>query len=137
MKSESKENILAYLRGNYLNSFVDSLKNINITEVNEISIRELRSKKEWEDWSRKIGVYLFIADGKVVYIGRALNSLGSRVHNQITSLGDSKWNAIITNDDNTVVVICIEGNMRYLASALEIYLIDSIKPRPRFNKRIQ
>ena len=135
MKSESKENILAYLRGNYLNSFVDSLKNINITEVNEISIRELRSKKEWADWSRKIGVYLFIEDGKVVYVGRALNSLGSRVHNQITSLGDSKWNAIITNDDNTVVVICIEGNMRYLASALEIYLIDSIKPR--FNKKIQ
>ena len=135
MKSESKENILAYLRGNYLNSFVDSLKNINITEVNEISIRELRSKKEWADWSRKIGVYLFIEDGKVVYVGRALNSLGSRVHNQITSLGDSEWDEIITNDDNTVVVICIEGNMRYLASALEIYLIDSIKPR--FNKKIQ
>ncbi len=137
MKSEKKKGFLACLKDNYLNTFIDSLKNINITEIYEFNIRELKSKREWGEWSHKKGVYLFIKDDEIVYVGRALNSLGSRVHNQITSFGDPEWNEVIENDDNTVAVICIEDNMRYLASALEIYLIDSIEPRPKFNKRIQ
>ncbi len=120
-----------------LNGFKESLKNIKAFEWHEFTIKELNEQKEWEEWSSKIGVYIFKEKEKIVYVGRALNTLGSRVYSQINSFGDPEWNRVIKNNENTVKVICMENDMRHIASALEVYLIEKIDPRPEFNKRIQ
>ena len=121
----------------YLDKFKESLKNVGVTKIHEFTIKELTKQKKWGEWSYKQGVYIFKEKEKIVYVGRALTTLGSRVYGQIRAFGDPDWDRIIKNSLNTVIVICVHDNMRPIASALEVFLIEKIKPRPEFNKRIQ
>ena len=103
----------------------------------EFNLGELRKQKDWSVWENHPGVYYFLENDNVVYIGRALagTGLGARVHVQINAFGDHKWDRVIRNDEIIVGVICLDKDKWYIASALEVYLIDKLKPE--FNKRIQ
>ncbi len=107
----------------YLDEFKESLKNAGATEIHEFTIKELTKQKEWGEWSHRKGVYIFKEKENILYVGRALNTLGSRVYSQINAFGDPDWDRIIKDDLNTVIVICVNDNMRHIASALEIFLI--------------
>lgn len=115
--------------------FVNISRNIKTIDFITLTIDDLRSNPKWGEWSRKRGVYYFQKEDDVVYVGRALRSLGSRVQSQINSFGDPKWDHIINNKDIIVGVICLDDDLWYLASALEIYFIDKLQPE--FNKRLQ
>ncbi len=83
------------------------------------------------------GVYYFIQDGIVNYVGRALPSVGlrSRILNQINAFGDENWDKVIL-DSSTEVAVFIFNDIEqwYFISALEHFLIEKLE-RPIFNKR--
>jgi len=117
-----------------IDQFISSLKTINTLDSFAFTISELRKDTKWGDWSGNKGVYYFKEDEAIVYVGCALKSLGSRVWDQINAFGDPSWDQIIKNDDVVIGVICFPDNIWYLSSALEIFLIDNLKPK--FNKKI-
>lgn len=83
------------------------------------------------------GVYYFIQEGKVQYVGRALPSVGlrARIVNQVTAFGDMKWDTVINDMKTEVGVIIFENPAQwYFISALEHYLIEKLG-KPSFNKR--
>lgn len=83
------------------------------------------------------GVYYFIQNGQVKYVGRALPSVGlrSRIFNQVTAFGDEKWDMVIKDMDAEVGVVIFENPEQwYFISSLEHYLIEKLG-RPSFNKR--
>lgn len=85
----------------------------------------------------KCGIYFFVQNGIVKYVGRALPSVGlkSRILNQVNAFGDKNWNKVI-NDPNVEVAVFIfeDKDQWYFISALEHFLIDKLE-FPEFNKR--
>ena len=123
----------------HIEAFQEMLKNEIINKCHEFTIEELRKEKsKWKEWENESGIYYFVEEGSIVYIGRALKNtgLGSRVKDQIESFEDPKWCRIIKNDQVIVGIVCIKKEMWYMTSSLELYLIDKLKEL-EFNKRIQ
>lgn len=92
---------------------------------------ELRANSNWE-WGYAHGVYCFIHHGEVVYVGRALTTLGIRIADQLRSQSDPAWARIVTDDSTEIRVFAVkeaEKDKAYMASALEAYLINRLKPR--------
>ena len=121
-----------------LDGFREALRHASVPTPVEISLGDLRKRDaDWSAWEQKSGVYYFVQDGPLVYVGRALSGtgLGSRIHNQITSFGDPAWDAVIKDDHVLVGLICLPEKDWFLASSLEVFLIQRL--RPRFNKRSQ
>lgn len=121
-----------------IDAFNGMLKNEIKPKSHEFTIEELRKEKsKWNEWENESGIYYFVEEGSIVYIGRALKStgLGSRVKDQIEAFGDPKWDRIIKNHQVIVGIACINKEMWFMTSSLELYLIDKIKPE--FNNRVQ
>lgn len=103
------------------------------TPRRSFGVDELRSDSNWP-WAAIYGVYCFVRHGDVVYVGRALGeTIGERLWDQLRSLGDPDWSAVVLDPETRVEVIEVDKDRVYLAAALEAYLIDRIKPR--FNLR--
>lgn len=122
----------------HIEAFKEILKNEIEPKYYEFTIEELRKdESKWKEWESESGIYYFVEEGSIVYVGRALRNtgLGSRVKNQIESFGDPKWDLIINNNQVKVGIVCIDEEMWFMTSSLELYLIDRLKPR--INSRIQ
>jgi len=93
----------------------------------------------WPEWSKKVGVYVFIGDDKIHYIGRALkgSTFGARIYSQIAPCDDADpWHNILK--PNTKIALFAFSNIEddYWAASLEIYLIDAFWDQVKeFNKR--
>lgn len=122
----------------HIGAFLQFLKHDIISQCHKFTLEELRKEKsKWNEWENESGIYYFVEEGSIVYVGRALPStrLGSRVNDQIEAFGDPKWCRIINNPQVIVGIVCIYEKMWYMSSSLELYLIDKLKPE--FNKRVQ
>ncbi|MCH8027574.1 MAG: hypothetical protein IID63_05560 [candidate division Zixibacteria bacterium] len=122
----------------HIDAFQEMLKNKIINKHYEFTLEELRKEKsKWNEWENESGIYYFVEEGSIVYIGRALKNtgLGSRVNDQIEAFGDPKWDRIIKNNQVIVGIVCVNEEMWFMTSSLELYLIDKIKPR--INSRMQ
>lgn len=98
------------------------------------SASELLRDPKW-DWGYDHGVYCFIANGEVAYVGRALGStLGERLWDQLRSTSDPAWAAVVNGDDTRIEVFTVDREHAFLGAALEAYLIDALNPD--FNSRI-
>ncbi len=98
------------------------------------SVGELRADSNWP-WGKAHGVYCFVVDDEVVYVGRALGkTLGERLWDQLRSTSDPKWEPVVTRDENRVEVFSVPREWAFLGAALEPYLIDKLKPR--LNSRV-
>ena len=95
---------------------------------------ELKADSNWP-WGSTYGVYCFVADDRVVYVGRALGrTLGQRLWDQLRSISDPEWEQVVTRDENRVEVFSVSREWAFLGAALEAYLIAQLSPR--FNKRV-
>lgn len=122
----------------HIEAFQEMLKNKIINKYYEFTLEELRKEKsKWNEWENESGIYYFVEEDSIVYVGRALpgTRLGARVKNQIESFGDPKWDRIINNNQVIVGVVSINEEMWFMTSSLELYLIDKLKPR--INSRMQ
>jgi hypothetical protein len=83
------------------------------------------------------GIYYFVQENKVKYVGRALPSVGlkSRILNQMNAFGDKEWDCVIKDTHTEIGVIMFNDiEQWHFISALEHYLIEKLE-RPVFNKR--
>jgi hypothetical protein len=115
----------------------EHLEGVNLGRY-EHSLEQLHAGEgHWDAWEKSAGVYYFVKNNEIVYVGRALQNtgLGTRVYTQINSTGDPKWDRVIKNKQVTVGVICLPKDKWYMAASLEIYLIDKLKPE--FNRKVQ
>lgn len=104
----------------------------------EARITDLRPKTPWPAWTRKKGVYVFVRQGKVVYVGRAIGAkgLGDRISCQLQSTEDPSWAEVVDDDSVVIHAYYLANDEEWpLISALEAYLIRQFKPE--FNKRAQ
>jgi hypothetical protein len=96
-------------------------------------VGDLQKSSDWP-WGYRHGVYCFVRDGIVVYVGRALGStLGQRLWDQLRSVSDPAWAEVVNDPDCRVEVFAVDKDRAYLGAALEAYLIDRLKPA--FNSR--
>ena len=124
----------------HIDAFQEMLKNKIINKHYEFTLEELRNEeRKWDAWGKESGIYYFVEEGSIVYIGRALPGTGlkSRVKDQIESFEDPKWCRIINNPQVIVGIVCIYEKMWYMSSSLELYLIDKLELELEFNKRKQ
>ncbi len=97
-------------------------------------VGDLQADSNWS-WGYDHGVYCFVVDGDVVYVGRALgNTLGQRIADQLRSTSNPAWECVVTRSDNRVEVFTVKREWAFLAAALEAYLIHMLKPK--FNRRV-
>lgn len=107
-------------------------------EILSCTMDELRNvKRGLQQWNNKAGVYYFLQNNEVKYVGRATpnKGLGSRVYEQGNAFGGKDgWDEVITDSSVKCGLIVFNDNedWHWLAS-LEVLLIDKLKPR--FNKR--
>ena len=100
------------------------------------TITHLRGPDDWPDtWCGKPGIYYFVNNDEVVYIGRAVPSqgLGNRIGTHIAVNDDSDWGQVVTDGNTRVGMIPFDADDWHWLAALEVYLIDD--PRPKFNKK--
>lgn len=98
------------------------------------TVGDLVDDRNWE-WGCAQGVYCFVTGGEVVYVRRALTSLGARIDSQLKSQEDPEWASIVTDRETVVRVFAVNEGNGYIASALQTFLIDRLNPR--FNLRQQ
>lgn len=93
------------------------------------TIGELQDDSNWQ-WGWRQGVYCFISayDGKVMYVGRALTTVGERIAYHLRSGDDPKWREILSDRRNLVRVFAVEDDSAHMASALEAFLIKRFDP---------
>lgn len=108
-------------------------------ETDSTTISQLRLKKQREqEWSNKAGIYFFIQDDILKYVGRATPNvgLGRRVYNQINAFGGTNgWDHVINDDETKCGLIVFHNHDEwYWLAALEVLLIDRF--RPEFNYRL-
>jgi hypothetical protein len=114
-------------------NFMVSLREFEGFERRSFTIRELRADSNWP-WGYAFGVYCFLVNSRVVYVGRAAgNTIGERLWDQLRSTSDSDWASVVTNDENTVEVFMVGKDLAHVACALECYLIAKLNPE--FNLR--
>lgn len=98
-------------------------------------IATLQHKGPYPPWAAEFGIYLFVLDGTVMYIGRALRtSLGQRVRLQCLSFNDARWDEVIKNAATEVVVVPVPRNEWYLAASIEAAL--NVQHQPPKGKRV-
>lgn len=99
------------------------------------TIQELR-QPTWGDWVREPGVYYFVHQGEVVYIGRALCSqaLGNEIGTYINQYDNPEWAAVIRDESTVVGLLVFPRDDWHWVATLEVWLIDG-PSRPKFNKR--
>ena len=114
-----------------LAGFAGSLSRFELPDATPRRVSDLLTNTNWP-WGYASGLYCFIAHGEVVYIGRALGAtIGSRIWSH---LRDEAWADVVEDDDAVVLTYEFESTDAFLVAALELYLIDALKPR--FNKHL-
>lgn len=115
-----------------LRDFSASIHEFEDFDQKTFTRKELRDP-DWP-WGFAFGVYCFLVDEEVVYVGRAAgNTIGERLSDQLRSTSDPDWARVVTADDTIVKVFLVGEDMAHMACALECYLIAKLKPR--FNLR--
>jgi hypothetical protein len=116
-----------------LRDFMVSLREFAGFERRSFSVGELRADSNWP-WGYAFGVYCFLVDGKVVYVGRAAGkTIGERLWDQLRSTSDPDWASVVSTDENVVEVFLVDKDSAHLACGLECFLIAKLKPE--FNLR--
>lgn len=101
-------------------------------ERRSFTIKEL-ADPNWP-WGYSFGVYCFLVDGEVVYVGRAAGkTIGERLWDQLRSTSDPDWKKVVTSDETVVEVFLVDNEATHMACALECYL--TAKLEPKFNLR--
>jgi excinuclease UvrABC nuclease subunit len=109
-------------------------KILHIMRLYQIGDIKSENPDFWSEWENSKGVYYFIKGDTVLYVGRALNSLGARVKDQaLKDYTGSKWNDVVKDDEVKVGIVALKDDDWYWAASLETYLIDRLKPQ--HNKR--
>jgi hypothetical protein len=100
------------------------------------SIAELRAETKWEEWSDASGLYYFVHNDEVVYVGRAFPSvcIGNRIGTRLDTRNDQSWTDVIDDEQTTVGLIPFPPDDWHWVAAIEVKLIDAA--RPKFNKRL-
>jgi hypothetical protein len=79
-------------------------------------------------WGWDQGVYCFVSQREVVYVGRALGcTVGDRIARHMRS-HDPKWERILADRDTLVRVFPVAKGREYMASAFEAFLIERLHP---------
>lgn len=116
-----------------LRDFTASLHEFEGFERRSFTVKDLRADSRWP-WGDAFGVYCFLVDGEVVYVGRAAGkTVGERLWDQLRSVSDPDWERVVMADDTVVQVFLVGKEFMHMACALECYLIANLKPR--FNSR--
>lgn len=113
-----------------LDTFSSQARLLDVRISAEIPLQEVREDPEWE-WSEKVGVYYFRNDPSgILYVGRALpgTKFGNRIWSHLRAT-DEKWVQDIAHESAVLGLIPVPEGSWYLASALELFLIDSLEPR--------
>jgi hypothetical protein len=119
--------------GGHVDAFLGEVREFPGFERLGFTVGELKADSSWP-WGYAHGVYCFVVDDEVVYVGRALGcTLGQRLWDQLRSISDPEWEQVVTRDDNRIEVFSVSAEQAFLGAALEAYLIDRLSPR--FNKR--
>ena len=128
----------------YLNtlvkSFIDRVSPRPSYIPKELDIQsDVRGSQNWQSWSGKVGIYVFVNDKDFLYVGRAMKNtyLGKRIDDGTKINKDveqSTWNKVI-NDPLTKIILYVFENENddYWVAALELYLIDELQTL--YNKR--
>ena len=115
-----------------LRDFMASLQEFEGFERRPFTIKEL-ADPNWP-WGYSFGVYCFLVDGEVVYVGRAAGkTIGERLWDQLRSTSDPDWKKVVTSDETVVEVFLVDNEATHMACALECYL--TAKLEPKFNLR--
>jgi hypothetical protein len=116
-----------------LRDFKVSIHEFEDFERKSFTIKELRADSNWS-WGYDFGVYCFLVEGEVVYVGRAAgNTIGQRLADQMRSISDPDWERVVMADETVVEVFFVKKELTHVACALERYLIAKLKPK--FNLR--
>jgi len=120
---------------NLTQDFIVRVNGLKIEQPIKFTLRELRNNSDWSKWQNLPGIYYFIQNSEILYIGRAFPSvgLGSRIKNQITSYGDAKWDAVIGDMDVILGMLIFPIEDWHWLAAVEVFLIERTKPK--INKR--
>ena len=96
-------------------------------------VSALRADSNWP-WAAIHGVYVFVREDEVVYVGRALGTtIGQRLWSHLRSLEEPAWADVIEDPATRVEVIAVDADYACLSAALEVYLIERFNPQ--FNRR--
>jgi len=116
-----------------LNDFTSAVHEFEGFGRQSFTIKELRADSNWP-WGYSFGVYCFLVEDEVVYVGRAAGkTIGERLWDQLRSTSDPDWARVVTADDTVVQVFLVGEELTYMVCALECYLIAKLKPK--FNLR--
>lgn len=98
------------------------------------NLRDIKSTKQ--AWWHKAGVYYFVQDGIVKYVGKAnlRTGLRKRIYNQIEAFGEpERWDTVISDSSVKVGMFIFPDDDWHWIAGLEVLLID--KMSPQFNYR--
>jgi hypothetical protein len=116
-----------------LRDFMTTVHGFEGFERRSFTIKDLTADSNWP-WGYAFGVYCFLVEGEVVYVGRAAGkTVGERLWDQLRSTSDPEWERVVTADENIVEVFLVGQEQLHMACALECYLIASLDPK--FNSR--
>ncbi|MBN2352619.1 MAG: hypothetical protein JXD23_08645 [Spirochaetales bacterium] len=109
-------------------------------EIEELDIEKDVNVKQYSDtWAGKVGVYIFINENGVLYIGRALKSsfFGKRIADntqKIPNVDLNEWQKEIEDPSTKIILYKFKNEkLDFWAASLEIFLIDHLEPK--YNKR--
>lgn len=93
------------------------------------ALRDIKSTKQ--SWWHKAGVYFFIQDGIVKYVGKANLGTGlrKRIYNQIEAFGETnRLDTVISDSSVKVGLFIFPDNDWHWIASLELMLLDNIRP---------
>lgn len=81
------------------------------------------------------GLYLFVIEGRVAYVGRAIGpTLGQRVRDQVRHLGDPAWDNVLDFESTQIHLWQISGTDAIWAASIEAFICSEF--RVPINKRL-
>jgi hypothetical protein len=117
-------------------SFVQMVAELPRPAVSRHAVSTLRVRRRDmpAKWRDMFGIYAFVQDGEVVYVGRAArDTLAHRIHDQMRDRGDPTWNAVLSDEATFVEVFPFEERDWIWVPSLEVFLIQ--EGVPTHNKR--
>jgi hypothetical protein len=121
---------------NAINEFFSYLKQIDYESVT-YTVNEFKtlSKAATPKWTEKQGVYYFVMNGEIQYVGKAQSVLlRKRITQQLKPTGE-EWDKVTESTDTMIGIIAFEKEEGFWCASLEAYLIGKLSPTP-FNKRL-
>jgi hypothetical protein len=122
--------------GGHVDCFLTELAQFPGFDESVYKVEDLWADTNWP-WGYGHGVYCFAStSGDAHYVGRSLGAtLGQRIWSQMQSQQDPEWKAVVEDPTTVVRVFAVGDEHVFMASALEAYLIERLKPK--FNLRRQ